>query len=165
MFKNQVGEVVTELALAKKIPNITGKLKDISCWGTTTIEYISAPSDSLSKLVRVFGTIDDDNVSRGLRFSHIHMTCKSLLVDSYFELYLNCNGHYVAGSYVHDYTAAEDYVVYLNDKYAPFHFEWLKCESSNSHLYSFKTIIDMSKLDKHIDTIVDRVATKGLYKR
>ena len=165
MYKNQVARIVTELVRANRLPNVTGRYKDISCYGRPTIiEYKQVPSDSLSRLIKMFDTIDDDRVQRGLRFKHIHMSCDSLLSKQpTFELRLNCRGHYVAGSYVHDYEAAREYTAYLNDRFAPLHFKYHNYNSSNDHQYTFIVSINLTILDKFIDKMETKVATEGLY--
>ena len=165
MYQNQIGHMITELVRANRLPNVPGRYKDISCYGKPTIiEYKKASSDSLSRLVKLFDTIDDDRVERGLRFKQIHMECDSLLTKQpNFELRLKCRGHYVAGSYTHDYEAAREYTTYLNDRFAPLHFKYHNYDSSNDHLYTFKVSINLTILDKFIDEMETKVATEGLY--
>jgi hypothetical protein len=55
-----------------------------------------------------------------------------------YEMTVVFSGHYVAGSYVHDYTAASEYLEVLHNKFPDLTFKWLGYNSSNNHAYTFK---------------------------
>lgn len=50
-------------------------------------------------------------------------------------------GHYVAGSYVHDYTAAADYIKSINEVLPDCQVKWLNYNPSNNHIYTFELFI------------------------
>lgn len=166
-FKNEVGYVVTELAKLNMLTNIKLTENLISCYNKQNIiEYRKIKNDSLSKLITEFEAIDDCRINRGLRFNYILTECDSLLNDDpIIELHLGCNGHYVNGSYVHDWEAAIDYVAFLNDKFNPLIFNFINCHASNSHLYTFVTKFRLSTLTENIEKIINKKATKGLCDR
>ncbi len=163
MFKNHVGYFINKLLLINRLPNLPKGIDKVSCWGNTIIEYKKIDSDCLSRLMNEFQKIENDRVKRGLRFGYVLINTPSLLSnDNFINLELKCNGHYVNGSYVHDYEAAVEYVAYLNDKFYPLRFKYVDCDSSNDHLYTFTTDFYLSYLIENIDQIIEKVATEGI---
>ena len=131
---------------------ISRKGGNINYKGICELEFIK--SDKMVDLIKKFRSLEEivtENAFTRLRYRGLtskfvatakrpsFKASKIYVVSRLLEIEVGFAGHYVAGSYRHDYEAAKDYLKVLNENLAPLKFEWLDYNSSNDHLYTFKT--------------------------
>lgn len=123
-FGNEVGNLCTKLMQLGNAVHIAGDT--VSYW----------PCPAMSKLVEKLASMDTESGRFPMQFRHV--TSRTVLGRKRFEMVVAYSGHYVAGSYIHDYTAAADYTSRLNKKLPRRSFQWLGYDDLNGHKYTFK---------------------------
>jgi len=135
-FENQIGRLTCKLMSVGKGVNYEGRGQ----YSTNNIEF-----KPCKKMVKLHADLLDMENSKTkyarLRLMGVISRAKNNFLKSSkttYEMTVAFSGHYESGSYVHDYTAAADYLVHLHKKFPDLQFEWLRYNSSNSHAYIFK---------------------------
>lgn len=106
--------------------------------GIIHLEFVR--TEKIREIIEKFKALDKvptKNHFANLRYKGI---TSKLVGRNTYEIEVGFRGHYVAGSYRHDYTAAADYQEVLKQE-TGLHFNWLGYDSSNDHQYTFKTTL------------------------
>jgi hypothetical protein len=132
-FRNAIGDLCLELINLGYLPIISNL--DPSCYGgKTTIKYTK--NSKVAKFIKKFEG-EKIGVKRAFNFNWILIKEKG----GFYDVLLSFRGHYVSGSYVHDYEANYEYEPYLNKKIGT-KVKWLGYDSSD---HSYKYSLSLNK--------------------
>jgi len=133
-FQNQIGYLTNKLMSMGKAVHLEGRGSQY-----TNSEVSYKPCAKMTELLKGLESMEN---TKGfpMRFMHVISRSKTNFGSAKptFEMVVTYSGHYVSGSYIHDYTAAADYTKRLKKKFPKLEFEWLGYDSSNDHAYAFK---------------------------
>lgn len=136
-FKNQIGYLTRKLMLAGKGVNWA---EGNGQYSNNTIEF--KPCQKMIQLAKDLQSMEDvKGTIGGMRLMGIISKAKNNFLGgktTVYEMTAAFSGHYVSGSYIHDWQAANTYMPALAKKFPDLNFEWLGYDSSNSHAYYFK---------------------------
>ena len=135
-FENQIAFLTKNLMRSGKAVNWKGRGQ----YSDNTIEFTPCPAmiklvEDLESMEKVKGTIG------GMRLMGITSKLNGSVLKkekNTYDMFVTFYGHYVNGSYIHDYEAAKTYLEALKKKIPAITFEWKGYDSSNSHAYFFK---------------------------
>jgi hypothetical protein len=133
-FANNVNRLCTKLMEMGKAVHISEE--DYYC-GPVDVEF--KPNKKMKELIADLKTLK----CKGFPFEFAELSSRAkhnfmLNRKSTYEMVAFFYGHYVAGSYVHDYTAAAEYMKVLQKKFPALGFKYIGYNSSNRHRYGFK---------------------------
>lgn len=127
-FANNVNRLCTQLMEMEKAVNIS---RDNYYIGPVNVEF--EPNKKMKGLISNLKTLN----CKGFPFEFAELSSMRKH-KSVYEMVAFFHGHYVAGSYVPDYTAAAEYMKILNKKFPELKFSYVGYDSSNEHRYGFK---------------------------
>lgn len=132
-YQNAIGELCLELINLGYIPLISSL--DPSSYNKETIKY--KKNSDFKKIINKLEESEKEGVNRMFRFNWILIQ----EVNGSYKTRISFCGHYVNGSYVHDYQANYEYEPYLNKILGP-KVKWLGYDSSD---HSYKYDVTLSK--------------------
>lgn len=134
-YKNAIGDLCLQLIELGYLPII--ETLDPSGYGSKTkITY--SKNDNVAKLVKKLQEKDkkQNGVNRTFDFNWILINKER----NHYNIEISFHGHYVSGSYVHDYEANYEYEPYLNKKLKT-KVDW-KGYNSSDHSYKYRFTLD-----------------------